>query len=550
MKKIIAVAIVTLFIITPVYTGNKEINHVKIETRDANVIDEYNSSSANYDNTTHYWALIVAVGVYAFNPSMDRPSMLTESKALYKTLLVSPWWNESHIRYITGKNATVLSIMSGFEWLAKNAGPNDICLVYLTTHGFPILFDLPPRDEADGMDEALAAYRGFLPFPNPWSWEPLANPFGIITDDEINFMLNRIHAKGIAMIVDSCHSGGFNDNWSYAKNYNMAYELGKDLAGRNRVVVTSVAEDEVSYGSIFSRGIIEGLQGFGDKNKDGLCSIEEAFYYTEPKVLNWSDNDMHPQIFDDYPGELILTKSELPPSSPDITGPEVGNTNISYYYNISSADPENDRIKYVIDWGDETTETGYYDSGEKVKVAHEWHKEGTYEIVTKAIDEHGAESDENYGPVVTVAYPYHKIDQRQVNMWYAYLINDTRWLAQSFVPSVSKIDKIDLAIICWDKGFDLTVSIKDGLDGKTIASASKNIEPSQGWNAEWISFKINADVVPGNTYYIVCNSSKEGWGIAWAVSGTNDYPNGMFYYTQEGKWNPTDIDACFVTYGN
>jgi len=549
MKRIIALMVALFLFMLPLYAGNNITGSIKNDNEMGNSLNDASPSSTN-DNTTNYWALIVAVGVYAFNPSMDRPSMLTASDALYKTLLVSPWWNSSHIRYITGKNATVLSIMSGFRWLAKNAGPNDICLIYLTTHGFPILFDLPPRDETDGMDEALAAYRGFLPFPNPWSWEPLANPFGIITDDEINFMLNRIHAKGIAMIVDSCHSGGFNDNWSYAKNYNMAYELGKDLMGRNRVIVTSVAEDEVSYGSIFSMDMIRGLQGYGDKNNDGLCSIEEAFYYTEPKVLNWSDNGMHPQIFDDYPGELVLTQKELPPSMPSIDGPEMGSTNTTYYYNITSSDPENDRIKYIIDWGDEITETDYFDSGKMVRISHSWNKEGTYEIKIKAIDEDGAESGWSYGVIVTVADPYHRIDQRQVNMWYAYLINDTRWLAQSFVPSVSKIDKIDLAIICWNDGYDITLSIKDSLDGKTIASASKKIEPTEGWDAEWVSFKMNANVEPGKEYYMVCNSSKSGWGIAWAVSGENDYSNGTFYDKNEGKWYDENIDACFVTYGN
>jgi len=165
------------------------------------------SNEISAGDDTEYWALLVAVGIYANAPDMDRPSMLSEVKNFYNTLLVSSMWNESHIKMITAKNATVINIFKGFRWLAENADENDICLVYITTHGFPIIFDIPPFDEADGMDEALAAYRGFLPFQSPWSWEQLANPFGIITDDEINFMLNRINAKGICFIVDSCHSG-------------------------------------------------------------------------------------------------------------------------------------------------------------------------------------------------------------------------------------------------------------------------------------------------------------------------------------------------------
>ncbi|MCD6473683.1 MAG: caspase family protein [Thermoplasmata archaeon] len=541
LKNVVAILIIAiLFIpstISPFETGEKETAKMKSEAE----------SAAGYDGS-HYWALLVAVGVYAYTPDMDRPSMLRAVDDLYNTLLVSPFWNKSHIKVIKGENATVINIFKGFEWLAKNAKENDICLIYLTTHGFPIIFDFPPKDEADGMDEALAAYRGFLPFSNPFSWEPLANPFGIITDDEINFMLNRIHAKGIAMIVDSCHSGGFNDNWSYAKGYDMAYEIGKDLAARNRVILTSVREEEVSYGSFFSDSIIDGLKGYADSNKNGFVSAEEAFYYARDAILN-NLEDMHPQIFDDYPGELDLTSVELPPSTPSIEGNEIGNTNISYVYKLVSYDPEGDRIKYEIDWGDSIEETSFYNSGEIAEVKHSWKKEGTYEIRVRAVDEHGAYSEWNESLIVTMAYPNHKIDQRQVNEAYAYLVNDTRWLAQSFIPSVDSIKKIELALICWDSG-EMEVELRDALDGNIVAKASKQIEATNDWEVQWIGFNMEANVTSGKEYYIVCHSSA-GWGLAWVTSSYDAYSHGKFYHSRNSgeKWESHGIDACFVTYG-
>ncbi len=497
---------------------------------------------------TQYWALLVAVGVYAHNPDMNRPSMLKAVDDFYHTLLVSPFWNESHIKVIKGANATVANIMAGFRWLAKNAKENDVCLIYLTTHGFPIIFDLPPRDEADGMDEALAAYRGFLPLPNPFSWEPLANPFGIITDDEINFMLNRIHARGIAMIVDSCHSGGFNDNWSYAKSYDFASELASDLKGRNRVILTSVREDETSYGSFFSEGIINGLKGYADSNKDGFVSAEEAFYYARDIILN-NFGDMHPQIFDDYPGELDLTKVELPPSMPSISGNETGKTNVSYTYEITSNDPEGDRIKYEIDWGNEVEQTGFYNSGEIVKIKHLWEKEGTYEVKVRAIDEHGAYSDWNESFVVTMAYPQHEIEGRQVSMGYAYLVNDTRWLAQSFVPSMNDIKKIELALICWNSR-DIEIEIRSELNGDAIAKTSKEITATNDWRVQWVSFAMNANLTAGKKYYIVCHS-EAGWGLAWVTSSYDAYGSGKFFHSENAgsTWEARPIDACFVIYG-
>ena len=543
MKKILLLCIMlSILLIMPTNTST-------IHERKDKVVHQENKIQCSSDDT-EYWALIVAVGVYANNPSMDRPSMLREADSLEKMLSVSQRW-KGHIKVIKGENATMLNIINGFRWLDEMEDENDICLVYLTTHGFPILFDLPPFDEEDGMDEALATYRGFLPFPNPWSWEPLANPFAIITDDEINFFLNRLESKGVGVIVDSCHSGGFNDNWSYSKMASWTEEFAGELRGRNRVVVASVPEEDISYGSYFSHYLIKGLQGYGDANGDGLCSLEEAFYYAEPIIRE--ETGMRPQIFDDYPGELILTEKEFPPSEPQMKGKVIGKTNTTYVYNVSSYDPEGDKIKYFIDWGDGNKEwSELHPSGEVARISHSWSKEGTYNIRAIASDEKGAESDWSEDLIVTMT-DKHKVDQRQVNEDWIFLVNNTRWCAQSFIPSGEKLSKIEIGLAAWEADLDFTVSIRKSLDGSDLAEAGAKVAKT-GWNIKWVTFNIpDIAVNPGDTYYIVCKSSYEGWGIGWAAGGENPYPNGNFYtssdagesWKKDTRWNS---DGCFVTY--
>ncbi len=247
-----------------------------------------NITKNSVNDETEYWALLIAVGKYWMNPFMDRPSMLREVKNLYDMLPISEWWDEDHIKIITGENATMFNIIKGFRWLDKMEDDNDISLIFLATHGFPYIMDFPPFDEEVGEDEALASYYGFLPFL------PIANPFGILMDDHLNMMINRLESNGIGVIVDSCYSGGFDD-----------------IRGSNRVVVTSSREDEVSYGSIFTKYLIKGLRGHADVNGDGIVSLEEAFYYAEPRVIDDSGGRMHPQIFDDYPDELVLTEVNI-----------------------------------------------------------------------------------------------------------------------------------------------------------------------------------------------------------------------------------------------
>lgn len=553
MRKICIVAIfISLFLAMPSYTSMVDTDN----NMNSGVLDlKDNAFESNVcENGTEYWALIVAVGVYANNPDMDRPSMLVESEKLRKMLPVSSNWDESHIKVITEENATVPNIIEGFRWLDEMEDEDDICLIYLTTHGFPIIFDLPPFDESDGMDEALATYRGFLPFQSPWSWEPLANPFAILTDDEINFLLNRLESKGIGLIVDSCHSGGFNDNWSYSRETAEDWVEGfaGELQGRNRVIVTSVPESETSYGSYFTDYLIEGLQGYSDSNGDGICSLEEAFYYAKPRIER--ETGMHPQIFDDYPGELPITEKELPPSQPGKPeGELIGKTNTTYTYKISSYDPEGDRIKYLVDWGDGNEEwTDFYPSGEVVNISHSWSVEGTYDISVMAEDERGAEGEWSESQSVTMTH-HHTVDQRQVEREWIFHINNTRWCAQSFVPTLDSISKIELGAVAWETGRNLIVSLRDRLDGDDLAIEEANMDETD-WNVKWISFEFPAvNVIPGNTYYIICRSSNEGWGTGWAASGGNPYENGDFYtsYDAGGNWEKPDwdeVDGCFVTY--
>ncbi|KYK32741.1 MAG: hypothetical protein AYK22_07030 [Thermoplasmatales archaeon SG8-52-3] len=252
---------------------------------------------------SEYWALLVAVGEYADDPQQNRPLMLEEVDDLYDVLLQSEIWSEDHIKVIKGKDATVSNIISGLRWLDKMEDEEDFSLVYLTTHGCPVGFDIPPFDEEDGTDEMLISYWGF------------AYPTSFIWDDELNFLLNRLESQGVCLIVDSCYAGGFNDppNWNLLNIFpsprgeniisSKEWQEGflEDVRGQNRVVLTASCEDELSYSGGFAPYLIDGLRKFADKNNDYIISAEEAFNYTEPRTYRQT-----PTIYDGYAGELPL----------------------------------------------------------------------------------------------------------------------------------------------------------------------------------------------------------------------------------------------------
>ena len=260
---------------------------------------------------TEYWALLFAVGVYRNNPNQDRPSMLEAVDDLYDVLIDSPQWQPDHIHVVKGSQATGQNLIKELLWLIQNEDGNDMSLIYITTHGSPLLsedgypIDIPPKDEADGADEILVMYDGF------------DNPYAFIWDDLLNFFLSLLQSQGVCLIVDSCFSGGFND-FPFKENTIDSYTiesfsegLSEEIATQGRVVLMSCEEDTYSYGSYFSNYLIDGFEGSADQstfgNGDGTNSAEESFYYAQRLVDLYGYANQHPTILDLYPGEFPVT---------------------------------------------------------------------------------------------------------------------------------------------------------------------------------------------------------------------------------------------------
>jgi len=79
-----------------------------------------------------------------------------------------------------------------------------------------------------------------------------------------------------------------------------------------------------------------------------------------------------------------------PPNKPTIDGPKKGKPGTSYDFIFNAVDPDNDNVKYLIDWGDGTTDTTDFNpSGTNVKVSHTWSSRRTYIIRANAEDVYG-----------------------------------------------------------------------------------------------------------------------------------------------------------------
>jgi len=87
-------------------------------------------------------------------------------------------------------------------------------------------------------------------------------------------------------------------------------------------------------------------------------------------------------------------ESNSPPEKPTITGELYGKAETPLTFMFKTHDPDNNPIRFYIDWGDGTPTdwSCEYASNENTRIEHTWSKEGTYIIRVKARDVVGEES--------------------------------------------------------------------------------------------------------------------------------------------------------------
>lgn len=547
-KKGVVIGILILFIglsATPLAGGVREKQKSLIDKKTATPSEEVSS----IDNDTEYRALLIAGGLYAGHPEYNIPELSTEVEMLHDLLLVSKHWKDKNIRVIKGMGATLCNIIRGFLWLDRKEDENDISVVYITTHGGLLSKDKWPYDEDDGHDEALLTFLGGL---FPWT---------NLRDDLFSILLSLLDSKGVCVIVDSCFAGGFNDT-PFHKTINMndnnmnaeefIQEFAEELSGSGRVVLMSSRENESTYGG-FTIYLMEGLTGYADANEDDFVSAEEAFYYAEEKITL---PDMHPIMYDDYPGELQLTVVEFRPSIPTTPiGQVLGDTNTYYNYSTVSTDPKGDNISYGWDWdGDYIVDewTDFIASNITINISHSWTVEGTYNIRVRAKDEHNLLSDWS-DHIVVMMCSDNIPDQQQTIIDKGEMFMDY-WLAQSFIPSLNTLSKVELAYSSYGLGDPkpLQIYIRDNLSGDNLAECSRVIPSTEDETKyAWFTFDFDdLNVIPGSTYYIVCKGASN-WVFIWKGKDGNPYPLGKAYHSADGdEWHSLDnaFDFCFVTW--
>jgi plastocyanin len=105
----------------------------------------------------------------------------------------------------------------------------------------------------------------------------------------------------------------------------------------------------------------------------------------------------------DYSTITVLANSR--PKVPiNLFGPSFGYAGIAYSYFTFANDPDNDKVRYTFDWGDETfSKTDSVNAGSVESASHIWSKAGTYRIKCNTTDSKGASSMWSKSLKITIA---------------------------------------------------------------------------------------------------------------------------------------------------
>jgi uncharacterized caspase-like protein len=218
-----------------------------------------------------------------------------------------------HTRLLTDEAATKEGIIGalGDQWLGKSAGPNDLIVLYISSHGSQSM------QEAGGTN-FLVAYDTdkdrLLSTGIPMQWL-------------VQLIGEQVHCKRLLLLLDVCHSG------SVAEGQKGLFRQNLDpknlVIGQGQIVVCSSSSDQVSWeskeypNSVFTKRLIEALN-----NKGGDSTLSEACLImsdrVEEEVLRDRNAIQTPIVKRSWEGggDLVLLDSSAQPFTSGATARE------------------------------------------------------------------------------------------------------------------------------------------------------------------------------------------------------------------------------------
>jgi hypothetical protein len=235
------------------------------------------------------WALVVGVQQFQ-DPAIPTLHFTAKDAHDFAAGLTDPQsgrFKPENVRVLVDKQATVRGIREGIGWLRERVKPEDLVVIYVSTHGSPKTMDTL------GVSYIIA---------NDTELEPPEKLYSS-SYQMVDFVedLNRdIPAKRLAVFIDTCHSGAAirqaqtvdNESPDSVTGFSGAFRSFE--LGPGRAVLTASRAEEESWESsriengYFTHYLIEAM-----RRQNGMSTVQELADYVREHVKAAVESDLH-----------------------------------------------------------------------------------------------------------------------------------------------------------------------------------------------------------------------------------------------------------------
>jgi len=217
------------------------------------------------------YAVVIGISQYREEVIPKVPYAVKDAQAVAVLLETQGGIPKTHIRLLTDAKATSADLRTIGEWLRMRVKPDSTVYIYYAGHGTPN----PKTGEA-----YLVPWDGHPDFPS--QLYPLK---------ELEDALNKLPAKQVLVLLDSCFSGAAGRSVLAKGARPMGISMENPLLAGGKVMVLAAATgsqissdyDKAEHG-LFTHYLLTGLQGEADADKDKIVTLRELVPYVRDRV--------------------------------------------------------------------------------------------------------------------------------------------------------------------------------------------------------------------------------------------------------------------------
>lgn len=271
----------------------------------ARVINEVGSEKTQPGVVRNRYALVVGVGQFKYG--IQSLQYTVRDASSFYSFIVNPQgagFPRNNVYYLTDQTATRDNIMKYLNTIKAQAGPDDLVVIYMSSHG-------TPPDKFGGVH--IVTYDTEVK-PRERVWHTA------VTETMLKDFVESLRSRRLVMILDTCYSngayrsipgflppGGKSLGADDDEGYGISRDYGKRLLGSKDIVVDDAPKKSSSGKSIDSQDgygkVLLSASSAGEKSwesdtlknsvftyyfVDGLKkyrgSVQDAFTYSKPLV--------------------------------------------------------------------------------------------------------------------------------------------------------------------------------------------------------------------------------------------------------------------------